>query len=113
MATIHVRSVPDALYAQVRELAQAKQRSLSAEVGALLETAVAIEERRQKQANALDANSVALLRVDRVFRSPKKSRPPSADQICVSNRRRKVSPILYTACTEGANLSHPRDHAPL
>ena len=78
MATIHVRSVPDALYAQVRELAQAKQRSLSAEVVALLETALAAESRRQQQANVLDAirrrrfippagapDSVDLLREDR------------------------------------------------
>ncbi len=78
MATIHVRSVPDALYAQVRELAQARQRSLSAEVVALLETALAAESRRQQQANVLDAirrrrftppagapDSVELLREDR------------------------------------------------
>jgi len=78
VATIHVRSVPDALYAQVRELAQAKQRSLSAEVVALLETALAAESRRQQQANVLDAirrrrfippagapDSVDLLREDR------------------------------------------------
>ena len=78
MATIHVRSVPDALVAQVRELAQAKQRSLSAEVVALLETALAAESRHQQQANVLDAirrrrfippagapDSVDLLREDR------------------------------------------------
>ena len=78
MATIHVRSVPDALYAQVRALAQTKQRSLSAEVVALIETALAIEERRQQQASILDTirrrrftppagapDSVDLLREDR------------------------------------------------
>ncbi len=36
MATLHVRNVPDSLYEQLRELAESKNRSLSAEVIILL-----------------------------------------------------------------------------
>jgi len=51
--TLHVRSVPEKLYEQIRALAQTQQRSLSAQVITLLERAVAEEERRARQADVL------------------------------------------------------------
>lgn len=53
MNTLHVRSVPDDLYARLQQLAQARNRSLSAQVITLLEQAIENEERRKKQAKAL------------------------------------------------------------
>jgi plasmid stability protein len=53
MATLHVRDVPDELYERIRKLAQAKNRSLSAQVNTLLARAVADEEHRQSQAELL------------------------------------------------------------
>jgi plasmid stability protein len=53
MPTLHVRSVPDALYEQLRSLAHAEQRSLSAEVIDLLARAVEEEETRHQQAQLL------------------------------------------------------------
>ncbi len=55
MHTLHVRSVPAELYTHLRELAQARQRSLSAQVIAMLDRAVAEEQRRQEQATLLDS----------------------------------------------------------
>lgn len=54
MATLHVRSVPDELYQEVRTLAQATQRSLSAQVITLLRRAIEEERRRQQQAQILE-----------------------------------------------------------
>jgi plasmid stability protein len=54
MATLHVRGLPDELYEQVRRLASARHRSLSAEVTALLEQALAEESRRQEQTVLLE-----------------------------------------------------------
>ncbi|GMU24916.1 MAG: hypothetical protein AMXMBFR13_49870 [Phycisphaerae bacterium] len=53
MAILHVRDVPDELYERVRKLAQAKNRSLSAQVNTLLARAVADQEHRQSQAKLL------------------------------------------------------------
>jgi plasmid stability protein len=53
MATLHVRDVPDALYEQIKQLARARNRSLSAEVTTLLEQAVTAEERRRSQSQLL------------------------------------------------------------
>lgn len=53
MNTLHVRSVPDDLYERIRSLANARNRSLSAEVITLLSQAVELEERRMKQARVL------------------------------------------------------------
>lgn len=53
MHTLHVRSVPDDLYKRLRELAQAKQRSLSAQVILLLDQALAEEAKRQEQKQVL------------------------------------------------------------
>ncbi len=41
MAILHVRNVPDDLYIQLRERAEAERRSLSAEVVVLLQQAMA------------------------------------------------------------------------
>jgi plasmid stability protein len=53
MNTLHVRSVPDDLYQQLQRLAQARNRSLSAQVITMLAQAVEDEERRQKQEQVL------------------------------------------------------------
>jgi len=78
MATLHVRNVPDDLYARLQELAVARQRSLSAQVITLLEQALTNDERQQQQAKLLagirrrryvppagSPDSMALLREDR------------------------------------------------
>lgn len=52
MATLHVRNVPDELYDRLRQQAEEKNRSLSAEVIMLLDSA--LDENRQKQADLLD-----------------------------------------------------------
>jgi plasmid stability protein len=77
MTTLHVRSVPEELYEQLRQLAQAQQRSLSAQVITLLERAVAEESQRERQAELLASirrrrykpsgaiDSTVLLREDR------------------------------------------------
>lgn len=78
MPTLHVRAVPDDLYARLQELAQAKQRSLSAEVLTLLYRALEAEDLRQQQARTLSKirrrrfrpakgapDSLTLLREDR------------------------------------------------
>jgi len=54
MATLHVRRVPEELHECVHALARAKRRSLSAQVIALLQRAVADETRQQQQAQVLD-----------------------------------------------------------
>jgi plasmid stability protein len=78
MPTLHVRSVPDDLYDQLRSLARAQQRSLSAQVVSMLEHALEAEAQQQRQAHLLETirrrrfspppeapDSVELLREDR------------------------------------------------
>lgn len=78
MPTLHVRNVPDTIYQQLRMLAHAKQRSLSAQVIAILERGLEAESRYQQQATLLEnirrrrftppdsaADSVDWLREDR------------------------------------------------
>lgn len=55
MNTLHVRSVPDDLYNRLQQLAQSRNRSLSAQVITMLEQALEIEERRKKQAKVLSS----------------------------------------------------------
>ena len=55
MNTLHVRSVPDDLYNRLQKLANAKNRSLSAQVITMLAQAIESEERRKKQTKALTA----------------------------------------------------------
>jgi plasmid stability protein len=52
MAILHVRNVPDALYARLRRRAATQRRSLSAEVVILLEWAVEESERTSEEAMA-------------------------------------------------------------
>jgi len=78
MPTLHVRSVPDELYEQLRSLAYSEQRSLSAQVIDLLARALEEEKGRRQQAQLLAAirrrrytppgaapDSVEILREDR------------------------------------------------
>lgn len=77
MPTLHVRSVPEDVYDQLRALAQFKQRSLSAQVVAMLKRGLEAEAQQQRQAELLDtirrrftppaeaSDSVVLLREDR------------------------------------------------
>lgn len=78
MPTLHVRGVPQDVYDQLRALAQVKQRSLSAQVVAMLERGLEAEAQQQRQADLLDtirrrrftppteaSDSVVLLREDR------------------------------------------------
>ena len=53
MQTLHVRSVPDGLYDRLRAMANAKKRSISAQVLFLLDRAVEEEEHQQEQAQIL------------------------------------------------------------
>ena len=53
MNILHVRSVPDNLYKQLQQLADARKRSLSAQVITMLAAAVEEEERRMAQAKTL------------------------------------------------------------
>ncbi|MCI0550391.1 MAG: hypothetical protein L0287_05515 [Anaerolineae bacterium] len=72
MNTLHVRSVPDNLYNRLQQLAQSRNRSLSAQVITMLEQALEIEERRKKQAKVL----ASIQR--RRFKAPKNA-PSSLD----------------------------------
>lgn len=80
MPILHVRNVPDDLYARLQRLANAKNRSVSAQVIRLLDQALQTEEARQSQTrilagirrrrvsytrNSSTPDSVALLREDR------------------------------------------------
>lgn len=80
MNTLHVRSVPDALYERLQQLAHARNRSLSAQVITLLEQAIEIEERRRKQAKIL----VSIQR--RRFKVPKNA--PSSLELLKEDRAR-------------------------
>lgn len=53
MPTLHVRNVPESLYARLRQRAQKRNRSLSAEVVTLLD--FAIEESGDTQTQLLDS----------------------------------------------------------
>lgn len=53
MNTLHVRSVPDDLYNRLQQLANARNRSLSAQVITMLAQAIEEEERRKKQVKTL------------------------------------------------------------
>ena len=80
MNTLHVRSVPDDLYKRLQQLANAKNRSLSAQVITMLAQAVEEEERRKKHAKALDSIQ------RRRFKAPKNA--PSTLELLREDRRR-------------------------
>ncbi|MCC7118245.1 MAG: hypothetical protein IT310_06940 [Anaerolineales bacterium] len=78
MNTLHVRSVPEDLYNRLQKLANARNRSLSAQVIMMLTQSIEAEERRKKQEKVLTAiqrrrfkapknapSSLTLLREDR------------------------------------------------
>ncbi len=78
MATLHVRSIPDVLYEQLKALAATENQSLSAEVVMLLRRAVDGQQRRANQQIIIEKmrrrrfvpqtnmpDSVMLLREDR------------------------------------------------
>ncbi len=52
---LHIRSVPERLYQRIQNLANAKKRSLTAQVITLLEQVVDAEEKRLGQAVRLDS----------------------------------------------------------
>jgi antitoxin FitA len=80
MNTLHVRSVPDDLYNRIQQLAQSRNRSLSAQVITLLEQAIDIEERRKKQAKVLSSIQ------RRRFKAPKNA--PSSLELLKEDRAR-------------------------
>ena len=53
MATLHVRNVPDKLYKRIHKLAEAENRSVTAEVIRLLSQGVQAREARQGVADVL------------------------------------------------------------
>ncbi|HZQ08551.1 MAG TPA: hypothetical protein VFD70_18360 [Anaerolineae bacterium] len=53
MAILHVRNVPDKIYADIQTLAAERNRSVSAEVITLLQEALRQEQLRRKQAALL------------------------------------------------------------
>ena len=55
MATLHVRNIPDDLYAQLNRLASSESQSLSAEVVRLLSQAVEERDRRSSQKRILSS----------------------------------------------------------
>ena len=72
MNTLHVRSVPDDLYNRLQQLANARNRSLSAQVINMLTQAIEIEERPKKQVKVL----ASIQR--RRFKAPKNALPTLA-----------------------------------
>lgn len=70
MPILHVRNVPDELYARLREQAQAKNRSISAEVIILLDHALSEIERSQDEV-------LASIRRRRFFRPAQADAPDS------------------------------------
>jgi plasmid stability protein len=80
MNTLHVRSVPDNLYNRLQQLAQSRNRSLSAQVITLLEQALEIEERRKRQAKVLSSIQ------RRRFKAPKNT--PSSLELLKEDRAR-------------------------
>lgn len=53
MPTLHVRSVPEDLYNQIKSLAQSERRSLSAQVILMLQRSLKLEQQRQEQIELL------------------------------------------------------------
>ena len=80
MPTLHVRSVPDDLYRQIQKLAEARSRSLSAQVVTMLTQALEEEQNRKAQARTL--TSIRRRR----FSAPKKA--PSSLELLREDRRR-------------------------
>ena len=80
MNTLHVRSVPDDLYNRLQQLANAQNRSLSAQVITMLAQAIEDEERRKKQVKTLTSIK------RRRFKAPKNA--PSSLHLLHEDRTR-------------------------
>jgi plasmid stability protein len=80
MATLHVRNVPEELHARLKKSADARHRSLSAEVIALLEWAVEGVERSTEA-------TLSSIRRRRVF-SPAAEGAPESTELLREDRRR-------------------------
>lgn len=83
MAVLHVRDIPDVLYRQVQKMAQARGRSLSAEVIDLLEEAA-----RQEAARRRHARLMAQMRRD--IWSPPSGAPDSEDLVRAARSDREA-----------------------
>jgi antitoxin FitA len=55
MATLYVREMPDKLYKRLQRLAESQNRSITAQVIAIVEEAVAEDDERRKQRELLNA----------------------------------------------------------
>ncbi|MBM4030539.1 MAG: hypothetical protein FJ291_02000 [Planctomycetes bacterium] len=80
MSTLHVRNVPEPLYGNIRRLAQASSRSLSAEVVELLDQAVSEAEQRLRMKELLSE-----MKANRI-RPP--AGAPTAEQLIREDRDR-------------------------
>ena len=80
MPILHVRSVPEELYARLKDRADAQRRSLSAEVITLLEWAIAEADRHPEQ-------RLAAIRQRRSF-IPARAGAPSTTEILREDRNR-------------------------
>ena len=80
MNTLHVRSIPEDLYKRLQQLAQTRNRSLSAQVVMMLAQSLEEEERQWNQAKALTS-------IHRRRFSPPAQSPSSLD-LLRENRQR-------------------------
>jgi len=82
MAILHVRNVPDEVYNKIQQLAQQRNRSLSAEVIMLLQEALRQEQTRRDQARLLSE-----IRRHR-YTYPKHRRVPDSVELLREDRER-------------------------
>ena len=82
MAILHVRNFPDQVYAELQQLALARNRSISAEAIILIQEALRREQLRQKQAQLL-----AEIRRRR-FTYPKHKHVPDSIKLLREDRER-------------------------
>ena len=80
MNTLHVRSIPEDLYQRLQNLAQRRNRSLSAQVIEMLAQAMEEEELQKEQVQAL--NSIRRRRF-----SPPAQSPSSLDMLHADRKR--------------------------
>ncbi|MBK6793440.1 MAG: hypothetical protein IPG80_13100 [Anaerolineales bacterium] len=80
MSTLQIYNMPDDLYQRIQVMANAKNRSLNAQVIDLLSQAIEIEESRIKQMKVL--NSIQ----GRRFKAPENA-PPSSDLLLEDRER--------------------------
>lgn len=80
MNTLHVRSIPDDLYQRLKQLANTRNRSLSAQVMEMLSQALEEEELRSKQ-------TAALTSIRRRRFTPPASSPTSLDLLHEDRKR--------------------------